>query len=500
MATSLTEPVPAPEIAPDGSGVLRKNWLVLTAMMLALVTVMMDNSILNVALPTIARDLGASAGDLQWIVSAYSVTFGGLLLTTGNLSDRIGRRKVMLAGLALMAVASLAILVAGGTVPGVIAVRALVGVGAALVMPSTLSLLFATFTGPARGSVMGVFSIAAMAGFTIGPVLGGLLLSQLHWNWLFLLNIPVALIAIPVLLRAVPESTDGTAEPADLIGAVTSVFTMGGLIYALGSGPENGWLSVPTLAAAAIALLAGIAFIARQLRAAHPMLDVSLLTRRAFALPALVEAMVFFMMMATMFITTQLLQLVFGYSAVIAGLMTLPSVVLMLATNGLITRLTTALGDRRATALGLALGAVGFGTAALGVSQVALLIGGIALSGVGNRMAMTSAALRVIDALPPERAGMGSALNDTFQEVGSALGIGVLGAVLSQLYRLGLPPGVTASLAEAVSSGSPALAQVAQLAFSHAAQLTIGAGVGALLVTAVVCLFAFLRQAAMPAK
>ncbi|NHN55459.1 MFS transporter [Calidifontibacter sp. DB0510] len=490
----MTAPTQTSGAAPAPSTSLREHWLVLTAMMLALVTVMMDNSILNVALPTIGRDLHASSGDLQWIVAAYSVTFGGLLMSTGNLSDRIGRRTVMLIGLTTMALASFAVLLAH-SVWMVIAVRLLVGVGAAFVMPSTLSLLFTTFTGEARGKVMGIFGIAAMAGFTVGPVLGGFLLGHLAWEWLFLLNVPVALICIPVLLRAVPESTDGTAEPADIPGTITSVLTVGALIYGLTSGPEFGWLSTRTLGSFAAAVAFGALFGWRQLTAQHPMLDLRMVANRRFATPALVESIVFFIMMATMFVNTQVLQLIFGYSALHAGLLSLPTVAVMVLSNGIVARASTVFGDRWATVLGLGLSAVGVTVVLSGIHHVALILGGMAVMSIGNRMAMTTAAILVIDALPKERAGMGSALNDTFQEVGGALGIGVLGAVLSQAFQGGLPSwmpaGARTSIVDAVASGRPAVIDAARTAWVHGAQLTLGIAAVLLVACAVIAAFTF---------
>jgi MFS transporter, DHA2 family, multidrug resistance protein len=198
--------------------------------------------VLNVALPAIGTALGASNAELQWVVTAYSVTFGGLLLTTGNLSDRVGRKKVLVAGLLLMAAGS-ALVVLAHTAAALIAIRALVGVGAALAMPSTLSLMYVTFAGPIRTKAVGIWSSVSLAGIVFGPLLAGFMLTRLSWQWLFAINIPVALVAVPVVLRAIPESKEATGEPTDFVGAVLSVGVLAALIYGLSSGPVEGWLS-----------------------------------------------------------------------------------------------------------------------------------------------------------------------------------------------------------------------------------------------------------------
>ncbi len=502
LRTDLPDQASAEPTLENATNRIGDRWPVLAALMLATLTVMLDNSVLNVALPTIGRDLHTGTGGLQWIVTAYSLTFGGLLLTTGNLADRTGRRRVLVGGLAAMATASALVLLAHTAVELTV-VRALVGIGAAMVMPSTLSLLYTTFAGPLRAKAMGMWSSVTMLGFVLGPVIGGVMLQSLSWRWLFLINIPVAVVAIPVVLRTVPESVERTAEPADLTGAALSIAAMGALIYALTAGPLDGWLSGRVLGAlAGTAALFGL-FAGWELRAAHPMLDLRLVGRRAFAVPALVECAAFFALASTLFLNTQLMQLVLGYSALQTGLLTLPVVVVMIAMNGPLTAFATRVGPRVATVAGMLACATGMGTMAFFVHHVVGLIVSMSLMSVGLRLGMTTVALLVIDALPAERAGTGSALNDTFQEVGGALGVGVLGALLSQGYRGALPDDVTGAarrtVNDALATSDPTVVHAALNAFADGAQLALWAGAGVAGVVAVSVAVLFPRGVQVPA-
>ena len=462
------------------------RWPILGALMLAVMVIMLDNSVLNVALPAIGTALGASNAELQWVVTAYSVTFGGLLLTTGNLSDRMGRKKVLVVGLLLMAVGS-ALVVLAHTAAALIAIRALVGVGAALAMPSTLSLMYVTFPGPIRTKAVGIWSSVSLAGIVFGPLLAGFMLTRLSWQWLFAINIPVALVAVPVVLRAIPESKEATGEPTDFAGAVLSVGVLAALIYGLSSGPVEGWLSLPVLAAFGATVMLSVLFCWRELTATHPMLDLRTVASRAFAVPAVVEAAAFMAMASIMFIQTQLVQLVLGYSPLVAGLLSLPVVVALIVLTGPIATLANRLPVRVMIAGGLAISATGAGIIALWPTSVWAIIGGMVVVMIGVRASLTTVAIEVIDALPPGRAGIGSALNDTFQEVGGALGVGLLGALLNQAYRSALPAGAPAAVQSSIVGAvtDPTWIEPARAAFTHGASVALVCGMAILLVVGV---------------
>jgi MFS transporter, DHA2 family, multidrug resistance protein len=462
------------------------RWPIMIALMLSVAVIMLDNSVLNVALPAIGAALHAGISQLQWVVTAYSLTFGGLLLTTGNLADRLGRKRVLVVGLSVMAAGS-ALVPAVHSAVGLVAVRALIGAGAALAMPSTLSLVYVTFAGPIRQKAVGIWSTVSMAGVVFGPLVAGLMLTRLSWQWLFLINIPVALVAVPVVLAVVPESSDATGEPADLAGAVLSIGFMGALIYALSSGPDRGWRServVTTFAAAGVLLAL---FCWRQLTTRHPMLDLQSLASRGFAVPALVEGTAFLAMASIMFIQTQLVQLVLGFTPLVCGLLTLPVVAVMAAVNTPIARLSTRVPTRLLIAGGLATAATGSLLVAAWPGSLWAIAGGMCIVMVGVRASLTTVAIEIIDALPPERAGIGSALNDTFQEIGAALGVAVLGALLNQAYRgdlpSGAPPTVRTSISGAVAD--PAWLTPARHAFAHGATVALTTGSALLLVISI---------------
>jgi EmrB/QacA subfamily drug resistance transporter len=466
--------------------------------MLAAMVIMLDNSVLNVALPTIGGALHAGTAELQWVVTAYSLTFGGLLLTTGNLADRLGRKRVLAVGLAVMAAGSLLVLVAHSAT-ALALIRALIGVGAALAMPSTLSLIYTTFTGAVRLKATGLWSAVSMAGIVIGPVLAGLMLAHLSWQWLFLINVPVAVVAIPVILAVIPESREATGERIDLVGALLSVSFLAALIYGLSSGPDYGWLSARVLGSLAggAALLA--LFCWRELAAAQPMLDVRSVATRAFAVPAIVEGTAFLAVSSVLFIQTQLVQLVLGYTPLQAGLLSLPPVVVMVLGNGLIATIGTRVPARFMIAAGLAVVASGTLLIALWPTSVVAIVAGMSVIMVGVRAALTTVAIEVINALPRERAGMGSALNDTFQEIGGAIGVALLGALLSQAYQSALPADAPASVRASIAAAAtdPAWFGQAQAAFAHGASVALGTGAAIMLVVGLAAA-ALHRPAAQP--
>jgi EmrB/QacA subfamily drug resistance transporter len=471
------------------------RWPLLGALMLAAMVIMLDNSVLNVALPSISSDLGASTAQLQWVVMAYSLTFGGLLLTTGNLADRLGRKRVLAVGLTVMATGSLLVLLAhSATVLALI--RGVIGIGAALAMPSTLSLIYTNFTGPVRLKAAGLWSAVSMAGIVIGPVLAGAMLTHLSWQWLFLINVPVAAVAVPVILLVIPESKEATGERIDLVGALLSVGALAALIYALSTGPVAGWLSAQVLGWLAAAVALSGLFCWRELTAAQPMLDLRMVASRAFAVPAVVEGTGFLAIAAVMFIQTQLVQLVLGYSPLQAGLLALPPVLVMILGNSLIARIGAKVPARWMIVSGLTVVALGTLLIAARPTSVWAIVAGMSLLLVGVRAALTTVAIEVINALPRERAGMGSALNDTFQEIGGALGVAFLGALLNQAYQAALPSSAPAAVRASITGAlaDPAWAELGRHAFASGA--TFALSVGAVLMLLVGLVAAVLHRPA----
>jgi EmrB/QacA subfamily drug resistance transporter len=453
---------------------VRSQWPIVVALSIATAVVTLDNTVLNVALPSIARSLHSSTSGLQWIGNAYSLLFGGLLLTGGNLADRLGRRKVLLAGLAAFGAASALVVFVHGT-GEVIALRALIGAAAAFVMPSTLALMFRLFEGPARATAMGVWGMIGALGFVGGPLLGGVILDHLSWHAVFLINVPVAAVAFVAIRLTTAESADPTDSRPDLMGTVLSVITMFAFVYTLITGPDDGWTSPRVLAAAALTAVALIAFVRWELRAPHPMLPIHHLRHASFAGPAVAEAVLMFSAFGSLFLLTQHLQIVSGYSPFDAGLRSAPIAAGTLITGPLVNLSARRFGTHWTAGIGYLMGAAGLVAIAIGLRHGYLpLAAGMVLIGGGLRMSITPVAIALVDALPKERAGMGSALNDTFQEIGGALGVALLGSIFNVVYRQHLPPGASAavrsSIVNAVSQPDVALAAHARFAFDAGMQ------------------------------
>ena len=471
---------------------LRKSWPILIALTLATLVVTVDNSVLNVALPSIARELHAGTGELQWIGNAYSLLFGGLLLTGGNLADRLGRKRVLLFGLVGFGGASALVVFvhSGGQL---IALRALIGAAAAFVMPGTLALIYRVFDGPMRATAMALWGAIGAIGFVGGPLLGGLLLDHFSWHAVFLVNVPIAAVAFLGTAVAVPESADRTTARADLVGTALSIVTMAAFVYALVTGPDSGWTS-PNVLLADVGCLTGLgAFVLWELRVEHPMVPIAMLRRIAFAGPAIAEAALMFAALGSLFLLTQQLQFVDGYSPLQAGLRTAPVAIGALASGFPGIRLARRFGSNAGAMAGYLLCAVGLAILAVGVRDgYWTLAVGMFLFGAGMRMSITPVAVAVIDALPKERAGMGSALNDTFQEVGAAFGVALLGSVFNVVYRAALPSGapsaVRASVVNAAATHDPALTTAAYHAFGSGLQIAMCIGA---VVMALVALVAF---------
>jgi EmrB/QacA subfamily drug resistance transporter len=469
---------------------LREGWAMLVALVLATLVGTVDNSVLNVALPSISADLDAGTSQLQWIVNAYSLLFGGLLLTGGSLADRVGRRRVLLWGLVAFAGAS-ALVLAVSSAPELIAVRALSGAAAAFLMPSTVALMYRGFEGRARTTAIGIAGAVAGLGFVLGPLVGGALLELFPWQSVFIVNVPLAMVAVALARAAIPPDDEPSGERGDPAGTILSIVAMLGLVAALIEGPERGWGSPAVVGLALGGLAMGATFIWWELRAATPMLDVRLIASRTVAGPGAVQGTLLFAVAGVLFLVTQRLQILDGYSPIQAGLFTAPLAIGLIAGGPLLTWGSQRLGAPRTAALGLLIGSAALAGLAIGIGHgIAPLGAGLLALGVAVRVCITVAALAVLDGLPERAAGAGAALGDTFQEIGGALGVALLGSIFNAIYRADLPsdvPGAAReSLQSAVSLHDAALATAAGNAFASGARIALLVGAACLAAAALI--------------
>jgi EmrB/QacA subfamily drug resistance transporter len=413
----------------------RRRWWTMLVLSLSLLVISLDNTILNVALPTIERDLDASASQLQWIVDSYLLVFAGLLLTAGSLGDRFGRRRALFTGLAVFAAGSLASALSGSA-EMLIASRALMGLGGAFIMPSTLSILTNVFPAHERGRAIGIWAAVAGLGIAIGPVAGGWLIENASWHWIFLVNVPFTVLALTAGWFLVPESKDPAASPLDPAGAALSIAGLGSLLWAIIEAPARGWTDGTILGAFGVAVVLLSAFVAWELHTRHPMLDVTLFRKPRFSAASMSITLVFFALMGSIFFLTQYLQYVLGYSALEAGVRIAPVALGMVIGGPLSARVTERIGTKIVVAFGLATVAAGLfllATAQVDSSYTLVLVALLVL-GLGMSSAMAPATDSIMGSLPLARASVGSAVNDTTRLVGGSLGVAVLGSLLSSGY------------------------------------------------------------------
>ncbi|MGY4952809.1 MFS transporter [Streptomyces nigrescens] len=417
------------------------RWLILAVICLAQLTVILDNTVLNVAIPSLTEDLGASTADVQWMINAYSLVQSGLLLTAGNSADRYGRKKMLAVGLVLFGVASLGAALAQS--PGqLIAARAGMGVGGALLVTTTLAVVMQIFDDDERPKAIGIWSSVNSLGFAAGPLIGGVLLDHFWWGSLFLVNLPVAVVALTAVLTLVPESKSRAGERPDLVGALLSMIGMVGVVFAIISGPVTGWLSGRVLVSAAIGLVGLAVFALWELRVPYPMLDMHFFRNRRFIGAVSGGILVAFGMGGSMFLLTQHLQLVLGYGPLDAGLRMAPLAVTVILLNftGLSARLLPRLGTPGMIVSGMSLLAAGLAAISLlGGDSYGGMLTGLIMMGVGVALAMPTMANAIMSAIPPAKAGVGAGVNGTLMEFGQGLGVAVLGAVLNSRFVALLP-------------------------------------------------------------
>lgn len=431
-----------------------RRWQILGVLVLALLVTSIDHTIINVALPRLVGELGASSAQLQWVVASYTIVFAGLLLTAGTLGDRFGRKGALLAGLATFLTGSVVAALAPTTTVLIVA-RGVMGVGGALIMPTTLSILVNVFGEPReRAKAIAVWTAASGAGIALGPIVGGALMRSFSWSSVFWINVPILIVALIGTLHLVPDSRDPLATKIDPVGGLLSIVAVGSLVYAIIEGPQHGWLSGTTLAAFAFGSVALSSFVAWELHRDEPMLDLHLFRNRAFSGASVALAMLFFAMAGAVFLQAQYLQFILEYTPLRAGFALVPAAVGMIVGSGAGAHLTAKHGGRIAVAAGTLLAGVGLAVQAGYVDGTSYWPTGLGLLlfGLGAGIAMPSATDLIMATLPPARAGVGSAVNDTVRELGGALGVAIIGSIAATSYTSTLHsdlarfPGVSAPL------------------------------------------------------
>ena len=455
---------PTDPAAPDP-----RRWWTLGVLCLSLLVISLDNTILNTALPTMQRELHASSSQLQWIVDAYMLVFAGLLLTAGSLGDRFGRRRALEAGMLVFGTGALLAALAPSA-EAVIASRAVMGLGGALIMPTTLSILTNVFPAHERPKAIGIWAAVSGLGIAIGPIAGGWLIEHASWNAVFLVNLPFVAAALILGRMLVPDSSDPAAPRLDPRGFVLSIAGLSALVWSIIEAPGMGWGDPQILGgfAAAAALLAGFGW--WELRAPSPMLDLGFFRNPRFSASSGAITLAFFALFGTIFLLTQYLQGVLGLDALTAGLWVAPIAAGLIVGAGASTKLVERFGAKLVVAKGLGVVATGllmitFADAGSGFGTV---LAYELVLGFGIGLAMAPATEAIMGSLPLEKSGVGSAVNDTTRTAGGALGVAILGSVLSSIYRgdmAGLPAAARDSLSGALSLGDPQIAAVARDAF-----------------------------------
>jgi EmrB/QacA subfamily drug resistance transporter len=416
--------------------VYERRWWTLGVLCLSLLIVIIGNTTLNVAIPTLSRSLGATNSQLQWMVDAYSLVFAGLLFTAGSVGDRFGRKGVLQGGLVLFGVATTYCAVLASSATELIVGRVAMGVAGAMIMPATLSILTNVFPRRERARAVSIWAGISGSGAAIGPLLTGFVLQHFSWAAVFAVNIPFILVALALGIVFVPRSRGQQGTALDLVGAFLSAIGLGTLVYAIIEGPSHGWLSPTTLVAGAIGLAVLAAFVWWELRVPNPMLDVRLFKIPAFGVSALALTLVFFALMGMFFSMSQLMQLVWGISPLGSAVRMLPVSVVMILVAPRSAALAERFGKRRVVAGGMAGMTVGvLIMTTVGVSSsYLLLLAGIAVMAAGIALAMSPTTDLLMSAVPREKAGMGSAMNDTTRELGTSLGVAFFGSLLASRY------------------------------------------------------------------
>jgi EmrB/QacA subfamily drug resistance transporter len=431
---SVTPPA-APVVATEGRAYERR-WLILGVLCFSLLVIVLDNTILNVAIPTIVRDLDATNSQLQWMVDSYTLVFAGLLLTAGSLGDRFGRRGALQFGLVVFGIGSLASAFAGSA-DQLIATRAFMGIGGAFIMPATLSIITNVFPANERGKAIGVWAGTAGLAGVLGPTIGGFLLEHFYWGSIFLVNLPIVVIGVLAGVFIIPTSKDPDARRLDPIGAVCSIVGLVALLFGIIEAPQNGWTDPMILVAFAIGVVFLAAFVAWEAHTDEPMLDVQFFKNPRFTAASSGITLIFFAMFGSTFLITQYFQFVLGYSPLATGVRFLPWALCMMIGAPLSAPLVHRVGTKVVVTLGLSLATLGM----LSLTSLSVdssywpdVFWRMVLMASGMALTMAPATESIMGSLPLGKAGVGSAVNDTTRQLGGALGVAVIGSVLSSVY------------------------------------------------------------------
>ncbi|MFG2433204.1 MFS transporter [Streptomyces sp. NPDC048508] len=487
----------------------RRRWAILGVLMLSLLIVVLDNSILNVAIKTISTPaptgLGATQGELEWAINAYTLVFAGLLFTAGLLGDRLGRKKVLLAGLAVFGIGS-ALAAESGSPVQLIVFRALMGFGAAFVMPATLAVLMNVFERDEQPKAIGIWAGGVGLAIAIGPITGGVLLDHFWWGSVFLINVPIVILAIGLMVWLVPDSRDPNPGRLDPVGVVLSVVGLVLLVYGIIKGGQLADFTDPqVLATIGAGLVVLIGFVIFEKRSDHPSIDVSYFQNKVFSAAISAIALVFFALMGVTFFSVFYTQSVRGYSPLQTGLLMLPLAAAQIIFAPRARLVVDRFGNRATCTAGLVIIAAMLAAFATLEADTPIWILEVIffLMGTGMAHIMTPTSVVIMQALPREKAGSASALSNTFRQVGGALGIAVLGSVLSTAYRNGIEDklslvpaplrhtageSIEATLGVAAKLGpqGKALVTPANDAFLHAMHVTALCGAGVAVIGAVV--------------
>lgn len=461
----------------------RRRWAILGVTSLAVFVTVLDGTIVNVALPSLSRELGASTRELQWIVDAYLLVFTGLLLAAGGLGDRFGRKRSLVTGLVVFALTSVyagSADSAGSLITG----RALMGIGAALIFPATLAIIANVFRDPKeRAAAIGIWSATTGVAVAAGPIIGGWLLESYWWGSVFFINLPVAALAIGLTVVLVPESKDDEAPALDFGGLLLSVLAIGALVFTIIEAPEWGWGSATTFAgfAAAAALLG--AFVGWELRTPHPMLPVRIFKNLRFSAASIAVTSAFFALFGFIFLITQYFQLIRGYGPLEAGVRTIPVATAIAVASVASPKLVEYLGTKRVVATGLASMAIGFvwvSTASVATPYLEI-VGQMMFLGLGLGMTTAPSTESIMGSLSADKAGIGSAVNDTTRELGGTLGVAIIGSVFSSVYigSLGdsdilaaLPPEAAEATRESVAAAQFVAPELGPMAPAYLADVS----------------------------
>jgi len=448
----------------------QRRWWILAVLCLSLLVIVVDNSILNVALPNLQDSLHATISQEQWMVDSYTLVFASLLLTAGTLGDRFGRRGALQFGMTVFGLGSLLSAFAGSPTH-LIFTRALMGVGGAFIMPATLSIITNTFPPEERGRAISFWAAIAGVGFALGPISGGLLLSHFYWGSIFLVNLPIVIAALIAGIFLIPTSKDPSGTKLDVQGAVLSVVGLISLVYGIIEAPQDGWTSPKIITAFALAAVVLSTFAWWEAHCDQPMLDVRFFKNPRFTAASSGITLTFFAMFGSMFLFTQYFQFVMGYSALETGVRLLPMAATMLVVAPASARMVEHVGTKIVVGSGLFLTAMALFSFAFVPAQHISYPGDVlwreVLMAFGMALVMAPATESIMGSLPRAKAGVGSAVNDTTRQVGGALGVAVVGSVMTSAYG----PRLESGLAAAGVHASPANVEQAKQGLGFALQL-----------------------------